>query len=295
VIRLTPERAQLGLGWYLRHHSLLDLFVKLGRGVGLVVGLCVYTAGFGGENAAVRVTTGLLVVALAVLGLRRRWRAGHRLEVVAVGSTVLLFSAALVLAASGAPGPQPRYVLPYVLLLVPFAVHQAIERFWPGLEVWIAGRLPRRSARSVALVVVGLWLAVRLAAAAPAALRDPRRFYAVEPRAHQTSLWLSEHLRPGETFALPFESYYSTWDLPRPDLDPRFGIWLGLPAGDLRRYLGELRIDKVVIDRTDAGAPGYGDKLGPAADAQGPLAFLDWPRCFADSGQPSRYLIYCRP
>jgi len=295
VMRLTPERAQLGLGFYLHHHSPLALVVKLGRGLGLVAGLYVYTAGFGGQSAAVRVVTGLLVLALAALGLRRRWRAGHRIEVIAVGSTVALFSAALVLAASGAPGPQVRYVLPYVLLLVPFAVHEAIERFWPGLEVWISTRFPRRSARSVALVALGLPLAVRLALAAPALLHDPRRFYAVEPRAHETSTWLSAHLRPGETFALPFESYYSTWDVPRPELDPRFIIWLGLPASDLLRYLGAQKIDKLVVDRADAGASGYADKLGPAADAQGPLAFLGWPRCFADSGQPSRYLIYCRP
>jgi hypothetical protein len=131
--------------------------------------------------------------------------------------------------------------------------------------------------------------------AAPALLHDPRRFYAVEPRAHETSTWLSAHLRPGETFALPFESYYSTWDVPRPELDPRFIIWLGLPASDLLRYLGAQKIDKLVVDRADAGASGYADKLGPAADAHGPLAFLGWPRCFADSGQPSRYLIYCRP
>ena len=296
VMRMTPERAQLGLGWYLRHHSLVDLGLKLGRGFGEVVGLYVYTAGFGAANVPVRVATGLGVMALAVLGLRRRWRAGRRIEIVAVLSTVALYSTALVLAASGAPGPQVRYVLPYVVLLIPFAVHEVIERFGPRLEGWSAARFPRLPARALVPAVVGLWLAARLAWAIPGIPGDPCRFYAVDPRAHETSLWLSEHLGPGERYALPFESYYSTWDLPRPELDPRWFIWFGIPSSDLLRFMGQLGINKVVIDMADSGLSGYADKLraGPG-DGRGPLAFLGWPRCFSDGDRPSRLLVYCRP
>jgi len=296
VMRMTPERAQLGLGWYLRHHSLIDLGLKLGRGFGEVVGLYVYTAGFGAANIPVRVATGLCVMALAVLGLRRRWRAGRRIEIVAVLSTVALYSAALVLAASGAPGPQVRYVLPYVVLLIPFAVHEAIERFGPRVEAWRAGRLPRLPAGALVPAAVGLWLAARLVWAIPGISGDPRAFYGVDPRAHETSLWLSEHLAPGESYALPFESYYSTWDVPRPELDPRWIIWFGIPSGDLLRFMRQLGINKVVIDMTASGLSGYADKLRASpVDAQGPLAFLGWPRCFADAAQPSRFLVYCRP
>jgi len=35
--------------------------------------------------------------------------------------------------------------------------------------------------------------------------------------------------------------------------------------------------------------------MATARDAHGPLAFLDWPRCFADTATPSRFLVYCRP
>jgi len=49
----------------------------------------------------------------------------------------------------------------------------------------------------------------------------------------------------------------------------------------------------------DREARGYAElvdvKLSPARDAHGPLAFLDWPRCFADTATPSRFLVYCRP
>lgn len=295
VVRLTPERAQLGLGWYLRHHSPVDLAIKLGRGFGEVVGLFVYTAGFGAANIPVRIATGLGVMALAVLGLRRRWQAGRRSELVAVLSTVALFGAALVLAASGAPGPQVRYVLPYVVLLLPFAVHEAIERFGPRIEGWTAARFPRLPARALVPAVVGLWLVARLASAVPG-LRDPRGFYTVDPQAHETSLWLSRQLGPGESFALPFESYYSTWDVPRPELDPRWFIWFGIPPDDLLRFMHQLGISKVVIDMADSGLSGYADKLSTTpADAHGPLAFLGWPRCFTDSTLPSRFLVYCRP
>jgi len=296
VMRMTPERAQLGLGWYLRHHSLADLGLKLGRGFGEVVGLFVYTAGFGAANVPVRVATGLGVLALAVLGLRRRWRAGRRIEIVAVLSTVAFYGAALVLAASGAPEPQVRYVLPYVVLLLPFAVHEGIERFGPRLEAWRAARFPRLPAGALVPAAVGLWLAARLAWAIPGIPGDPRAFYGVDPRAHETSLWLSEQLGPGERFALPFESTYSTWDVPRPELDPRWFTWFGIPPSDLLRFMGQVGINKVVIDMADSGVPGYADKLWASpGDAHGPLAFLGWPRCFTDGARPSRFLVYCRP
>jgi hypothetical protein len=296
VMRLGPERAQLGLGWYLRRHSLIELVIKLGRGFGAVVGLFVYAAGFGAANIPARVATGLAVMALAFLGLRRRWRAGHRTELVAVLSTVALYSAALALAASGAPEPQVRYVLPYVVLLLPFAVHEAIARFWPRLEAWGALRFPALPAGAPVLGAVALWLALRLALAVPGISGDPRQFYAVDPQSHETSLWLSQHLGPGERFALPFQSYYSTWDLPRPELDPRWFIWFGIPANDLLGFMHQAGIRKVVIDLADSGLSGYADKLWASpSDAHGPLAFLGWPRCFSDSKLPTRFLVYCRP
>jgi hypothetical protein len=296
VMRLTPERAQLGLGWYLRHHTLVNLASKLGRGFGQVVGLTVYAAGFGATNIPVRVVTGLGVMALAVLGLRRRWQADRRSEIVAVLSTVALFGAALVLAMSGAPGPQVRYVLPYVVLLIPFAVHEAVERFGPRLEAWSAARFPRLPAGALVLAAVGLWLAARLASAIPGLLRDPRGFYAVDPQARETSLWLSRHLGPGERFALPFESTYSTWDLPRPELDPRWSVPFGIPPNDLLRFMRQDGIGTVVIDLADRGISDYADELTTSpGDAHGPLTFLGWPRCFTDSALPSRFLAYCRP
>jgi len=138
-------------------------------------------------------------------------------------------------------------------------------------------------------------LAARLGFAAPGALVNPRASYAVEPRWHETSEWLSRALVPGERFALDYRGYYSTWDLPRPDTDPRWNFWFGTPTGELMPFLDRSHIRKALLD---TAAPGYGelaDKLSPSSDAPGPLAFLGWPRCFADGATPSRFLIYCRP
>jgi 4-amino-4-deoxy-L-arabinose transferase-like glycosyltransferase len=293
VMRLSPEHAQLGLGWYLRHHSILDLVVKVGKGVGQVVGLFIYTAGVGFWNPVARVVTGLGALVLAGLGLRRRWRGGKRVEVVAVLSTVGAYAAALTLGTSGAPGPQVRYVLPYVLLLVPYAALELCEGAWPLLRARLGP--PGGRVEVAALGALAALLSVRLALGASVALRaDPRTLYAVDPRWRETSDWLSRALAPGERFALPYMSRYSTWDLPRPDLDARWPFSFGVPGPSLLGYLEKQGIRKVLIDTADVGWAEYADKLGRQVDAKGSLAFLDWPRCFADDPAPSRFMIFCR-
>jgi len=297
VMRLSPEHRQLGLGWYLRHHSILDLVLKVGKGVGQVVGLFIYTAGVGFWNPVARVVTGLGILVLAGLGLRRRWRAGRQVEVVAVLSTVGAYALALTLGTSGAPGPQVRYVLPYVLLLVPYAALELCEGALPRLRARFTS--PQRRAEVAVLAMfaaLAALLSLRLALGASVALRtDPRTLYAVEPRWRETSEWLSHALAPGERFALPYMSRYSTWDLPRPDLDARWPFSFGVAAPSLLGYLEKQGIRKVLIDTADSGWAEYADKLGRQVDAKGPLAFLDWPRCFADEPAPSRFMIFCRP
>ena len=54
-------------------------------------------------------------------------------------------------------------------------------------------------------------------------------------------------------------------------------------------------VRKALIDREARTSAEDRKKLSEAADAHGPLAFLDWPRCFADSATPSRFLVYCQP
>ena len=166
----------------------------------------------------------------------------------------------------------------------------------PRSSSWRAfGRASTRAWRYITPGLLATVLVARFALAVPSVMRaDPRTLYAVEPRWHQTSAWLSQALDPGERFAIPYMSRYSTWDLPRPDVDPRWAFWFGVPAPELLATIDRQRIRKVLIDTDDVDFPEYAAQLAPERDLHGPMAFLGWPRCFADGGQPSRFLVYCR-
>lgn len=296
AMELTPEYSKAGFVWYLQTHSLWQFVVKMVRGVGLFIGLLCYTSGLLFQNQIARVVPGLGLLVLAGLGLRRRWQAGRRVEVVAVLSTLAFYFVALSVAASGATELQVRYVVPYVVTLIPFAVHELFEGLWPRLRGFVAARFPRVDAGRLAVGVLALFFVVRFALAAPAAFaRNPRSLYETEPRWHETSLWFADHLAPGERFAMPYQSYYSTWDVPRPDTDARWPFWYGTPALEMLGFMRQEHVHKVLIDREGAEYVTYQDKLSSGTDAHGALAFLGWPRCFHDGGTPSRFLVYCQP
>jgi hypothetical protein len=239
------------------------------------------------------------VLALAARGLVDRWRAGARAEVLVVTHLCVWFVLAFALGAQGV-GMAVRFVLPLTAVLLPHAAYELVTRLWP----WIAARVRR------GLVLVAVMpLVVKLIWFAPALTRNPRAAFAVPAAWGATSAWLAAHLRPGERYAIAHTSLYSTWDLPRPDPDAR---WIGLftaPAAELMREIDEatplsiaprwdgppVPIDKILIDADDRAFARYRDKLSPAHDERGALAFLGWPRCFADGARPSRFTIYCRP
>ena len=295
-LRLTPEYKTIGLGWYLQRHSIGALLLSIVKGFGFYVGVTIYTAGFGFANPIARGVIGFGLLVLAGFGVRRRWRAGHRVEVVAVLSTIAVYYPALSLTAKAASQAHPRYALPYIVLLIPYAVLEALERFWPWLRGRIATRLPRLDPTRVAVGTLAAILLIRFALAAPAAFaRNPRNLYEVDPRWHETSVWFAQNLVHGERFAMPYQSYYSTWDAARPDTDPRLPFVYMTPAPTMLGLLGQEKIRKVFVDRDEADFKNYQDKFSAGADAHGPLAFLAWPRCFADSGTPSRFLVFCQP
>ena len=296
VLQLTPAYKNATFFWYMETHSVGQLLFKIGRGIVLFIGLLVYTSGMFFQNQVARVFPGIGLLVLAGLGLRRRWREGRRVEVVAVGGTLVVYFAALSLAASGMNELQVRYVVPYIAILIPYAVHETLERLWPWLRGWIATRVPRFHPTQVAVTLLALFFVARFALAAPTAFaKSPRDLYEVPPRWHETSLWLSQNLRPGERFAMPYQSYYSNWDVPLPDTDTRWPFWYGSPAEEMLKFMRQEHVRKVMIDRESAGFAEDRQKLSVDADAHGSLAFLDWPRCFADSATPSRFLVYCQP
>jgi 4-amino-4-deoxy-L-arabinose transferase-like glycosyltransferase len=294
AMQLTPEYEKAGFVWYLQHHSIGQFVVKIGRGIGLYIGLLVYTAGTLFQSQIARVVPGIGLLLLAGLGVRRRWREGRRVEVVAVLSTLAVYFTALSVAASGATELQVRYSVPYVVVLIPYAVHQMLEGVWPRVRGWLVRLFPRVDPARVAVGLLALFFVARFALAAPAAFAaNPRKLYAVEPRWHETSLWFSRALVPGERFAMPYQSYYSNWDVPHPDTDARWPFWYGIPAKEMLGFMRQEKVHKLLVDREGAEYASYRDKLSPEADAQGPPEFLGWPRCFHDSATPSRFLVYC--
>jgi 4-amino-4-deoxy-L-arabinose transferase-like glycosyltransferase len=305
----SQEWNRIGLGWYLHRHSVGQLVWRVTQGFGKTVGALVYTSGLGitaatpaDRDATVaealpRVLTGLGLLALAALGLRDRHRAGHRAEVLAVAHVVFWFVLAFAVGGQGV-GMAARFMLPITAILVPHAAFALVARSRRWVE-----------ARPAIVAVIVVPLALKLLWFAPGAAANPRAAYAVPADWAQTSSWLAGNLRPGERYAIAHTSLYSTWDRPRPDPDAR---WIGLftaPAGELLREMAHatplsiaprwdgppIPVTKVLIDTQDRAFATYADKLSTARDPQGPLQFLGWPRCFADSGRPSRFSIYCRP
>ena len=102
------------------------------KGLGQTVGTLIYTSGLGvvsavpahldpGPAAVVpRVLTGLGVIGCAGVGLRDRWRAGARAEVLAFVHVLGWFLIAFSVGAQGV-GMAARFMLPMAVLLVPHA------------------------------------------------------------------------------------------------------------------------------------------------------------------------------
>ncbi len=124
----SPDWHHIGLGWYLRHHSLFDLAWRLVRGLGQTLGALVYTAGLGVTSgtpaqlstsipgAIIRIAGGVAVMALAARGLFDRYRGGHRAEVVALLHVSGWLLLAFALGGQGVGGVATRFMLPLVVL-----------------------------------------------------------------------------------------------------------------------------------------------------------------------------------
>ncbi len=320
-----PQKNSLGLGFLLKRHSVGEILVRGLKGLGHTIGVTVYSAGLGltslkhpeapmtAGTAVPRAVTGLAIILLGLLGVRRHLETAMRLHALSVIYALIWFVAAFASGQQGAGEIGVRYVLPLVVVLTPYSVDFAIAVAWPALKRRLSAdggwwRVPFAAETTAVLVLMAL-LAVKLAWFAPLATRNPRSLVEVPAPWARTSGWFATHLIPGERFAFPYTSLYSTFDQPFPEPDQR---WIYLYRLEPRLMLRDLDrglrssidaslvgppgpIDKVFVDTEDALLASYQDKLSPARDAEGPLAFLGWPRCFADGRAPSRFLVFCRP
>jgi hypothetical protein len=304
----SPDWRHIGLGWYLRRHSVFALAWRVVKGLGQTLGTLFYTAGLGSGagtpaqlstsvgSAIVRIATGAALMALCARGLADRYRDGRRAEVLAplhVGGWLIL---AFAIGGQGVGGVATRFMLPLVALGIPYAAHALVEHVWPRVRP------------SYAVGALALLLATKLALSAGGLGQNPRRAFDVPPDWGETSGWLAQHLEPGERYVFPYGSLYSTWDQPTPDPDARWPYDYSEAPSEMLAAIAEARplsvqarwdgpprpIRKIFVDLADHDLPRFQSKLAGAADDHGPLAFLGWPRCFADAARPSRFLIYCR-
>lgn len=295
--------SDVGPFWYLERHTVWDLIVRIANGFVQTCKVFVYTAGFGVSAATPgigpltagvvlpRALTGLTVIGLGLWGMVRRYRDGHRDEVLAIAYSLFFFFGAFSIGAQGV-GIGTRYMIPFSVLFVPYAASTVMTRLTP----WLARRWPAvaASVETALKLTVAAALVAKLIWFAPALATGPRSFYHVPVEWAETSAWLAGNLKPGELFGIPSSSLYSTWDRPFPDPDSRWPYTYQTDAATMRRHAREASVAKFLIDTHDPDFGRYEDKLSKDRDAHGPLALLDWPRCFSDGKRPSRFLIYCR-
>jgi hypothetical protein len=315
VFRLArdPEWAHIGPRWYLQHHSIWAFVWRALKGAGQVIGVWTYTAGPGitaGTPAnlqptiaasVARVIGGAAVAVLVACGLVLRHRAGHRAEVLAVTHVCGWMLLAFAVGAQGVGGVATRFMLPFVVIGIPFAAHALVE-------MTAGRRAPLWLARPWAPLLLLAPFAIKLAWFAPAFAHNPRHAFAVPPAWAETSAWFAAHLQPGERYATTSGSLYSTWDDPFPDPDARWIYLFDRPADKMLADMQQGKpmsnephrdgpipsVTKILVDSAAPDIDGYRVKLSGPSDAHGPLAFLGWRRCFADAGTPSRFAIYCR-
>ena len=152
-------------------------------------------------------------------------------------------------------------------------------------------------------------LGVKLATFGGVLAKNPRRAFDVPPDWAETSAWLAQHLEPGERYVFPYGCLYSTWDRPTPDPDARWLYDYAAEPSEMLREIDQARplsvaarsdgppktIRKIFVDTRSKDLPRYRAKLAERLGrARSALSFLGWPRCFADGGRPSRFLIDCR-
>lgn len=299
----SAEWQRIGMFWYLEHHTIWDLAVRITKGFAEAIAVFPYSAGLGptatppgfgpltAKVAVTRAVTGLTVLVCATRGMQRRYQAGHHAEIGGVLSTVGLFFFAFALGAQGVGEIGTRFVIPFVALCLPYAVDELVTRTIP----WLGCRMgvPPERLSTQLLVLLGTFLITKIVWFGDA-VRDPRRLVEVPPAWSETSRWLSAHLVAGERYAIPSNSVYSTFDQPFPDPDARRQFVFDHDGTTMLERLPREGISKILIDLLDSDLERYQDELARTArDAHGAPDFLGWPRCFADSDAPSRFLVFC--
>lgn len=283
-LNAAGQLRQAGPLAYWRAHTLAQMAARLWRGAGLIAVDMIETAGPGPTLSAR--PAGLLVMLLAALGLRDRWRRGGRAEAIVILAPAAALLAALAWAAvAGVRGT--RFMLPIVATL------------WPAAAFGVAelARLAGEDAAAEGFKTAAKGIVVASAALGLLFWRDgfsraPLSLWAQPPHWEVTARWLKEHAGD-RRFLIAEDSRFSLWN---EGADRRYTYPFGSSDEELERYRDSAGLDFVLLDsRAESYAQHPLRYESAGVDAYGPVSFLGWPRCFHDPLQPSQFEVFCRP
>lgn len=269
-----------GIGplWYFRSHTILQACGRMAAGVELTAWTFLKGLAIGSKSYPSWLLTAAGTALCVVAGASESWRSGRREDVLVPAATGATLFAAFAWA-TPATGSNLRYVFPIAVSLLPLAAR--------GAGAWVARIGPSGPVRRGLLASAALLCLALLWPSRGGLAVDPRGLWAVPQHWAETSAWLRSHV-PAEGFLIDYMSEFSLWDCCR---DLRRPYPFASADAEIARYLKVMGIRHVLVDRETARHEPSQSKYG-RHDAHGPGSFLGWRRCFHDSLNPSRFLIY---
>ncbi len=276
ILISKPIWGQIGLEWYLQHHTWADMLFRLLHGMKETLSMLIICMSVGPRS--IGRLTGSVCAGFAVFGFYRRWREGRRTEVWGV----LSVSVVLLLAFSwGVPALSSnyRYVFPIAVSWTPFAIVGLLHFARPMLA----------SARTTFLLNCLLFCACAgfVFTSRRGFLANPLSLWTVPPVWAETTSWIKRNLRE-QRFLVSNRTYYSPWECCR---NTRDSFPLDFNSQLLREHIRIKDLHAALLDQSLPVDDPLQDKFSPR-DRFGPVSFLGWKRCFHDSLSPSVFLIY---
>jgi len=275
-----PQWGQVGPVWYLSHHNLSQIIIRLFYGT-LSVGVKLLLSMSIGPKSCLT-ASGVIMLGMALLGLVLKWRDGYRKQVVVVagmgGFFFLLFSWY-----DQAVGGDIRFIFPVAVSLIPFSAIGVISLY--GFICAKITKAPRP--RILILISVSLIALLNIYLERSAFTVNPLGLSYYPAEWKEPSLWMREHMGNQE-FLLNNDSFFSQWDCYR---DKRISYPFDVPEDVLDHYVLANGIKYIVVDQSLIMSDPFKEKYR-VYDEYGPTLFMGWPRCYHDTKKPSWFVIY---
>lgn len=275
VLMDLPIWSDIGLRWYLSHHTPLDMIVRLWKGCSEMVSMLVYALAVGPAHRLTILASGVAMLATVGYGCIVFIRQKKRVELAAIGTTSLVLFLAFSWGIAGM-NSHWRYMFPVAVTLFPFA----------ALMIWNLIKKNSRAIMAIEVFIAASCMLVliqnRSAFSAP-----PLSLWSAPTFVEDTSHWIKENI-PDEKYLIDYRSRFSAWMYCRDNRDP---YPFDAPLHFIEAHLKMKQVRYIVYDQW-AGYPAALAHEFEMQDAHGPLTFLGRKRCFSDAQTPSALLIY---